>query len=87
MLLLSDMITAAAAVMSREKPIVPAKHEIDALSAAVAVLLALSGPGRFSIDSLLRVSAFDAPLLRCLSIGAAVTGAGFMLASRQRPAG
>jgi putative oxidoreductase len=85
MLLLSDMLVAAGAVMAREKPISPAKHEIEALYGAVAVLLALSGPGRFSIDHLLHLKAFDRPWLRYLSLGAAATGAAFMLAMRQKP--
>jgi putative oxidoreductase len=85
MLLLSDMIVAAASVMTREKAIDPAKHETEALYAACAILLAFSEPGRFSVDRLLRLKLFDAPWLRYLSLGAAITGAGFMLALRQKP--
>ena len=57
----------------------------EALYAAVSVLLALSGPRRFSVDRLLCLKVFDAPWLRYLSLGAVVTGAAFMLTMRRKP--
>jgi putative oxidoreductase len=83
MLLLSDMIVAMASVAAREKKFTPNKHELEAAYAAVAVLLALSGPGRLAVDRLLRIDVFDKPSLRYTSLAAAVAGAAFMLASRQ----
>jgi putative oxidoreductase len=82
MLLLSDMMVAIGAVSARERTFEASKHEIEIVYAAIAVLLTLSGPGRFSADRLLGMTFFDKPWLRCISLGAAAAGAAFMLNQR-----
>jgi putative oxidoreductase len=83
MLLLSDMLVAMLAVAAREKTFESKKHEIEALYAGVAVLLALSGPGRFSVDCMFRIKFLDKSWLRYASLGAAAAGAAFMLSQRR----
>jgi len=82
MLLFSDMIVAIGAVSAREKTFEPSKHEIEILYAAIAVLLTLSGPGRFSADRALGMTFLDKPWLRCVSLGTAAAGAVFILNQR-----
>jgi putative oxidoreductase len=84
MLLLSDMIVAAAAVTARDKQFKPDDHEDELLYASIALLLALNGPGDLSLDRALGVTFFDRRWLRYLSVGAAVAGAAFMFASSYR---
>ncbi len=82
MMLFSDMIVAVAAVSGKEKKFNPADHEIEALYGAIAAFLALSGPGRFSVDGLGIGDLFNQPVLRALSLPAGIAGACMMLAMR-----
>lgn len=82
MMLLADMIVATVATTARAKHFDPSKHEVEALYAAIAVLLALSGPGKISLEGALDIRPFDAAWLRYLSVGAALAGAAFMLSQR-----
>ncbi|HTV92619.1 MAG TPA: DoxX family protein [Verrucomicrobiae bacterium] len=86
MLLLADMIVAAAAVTARDKRFDLEQHENEMLYASIAVQLILSGPGSVSLDRVLGIKILDRPWVRCLSLGAAIGGAAFMFAGRTRPA-
>jgi putative oxidoreductase len=82
MMLLSDMIVAAAATTARAKRFDFDQHEEEALFASIALLLALGGPGAISIDAALGIHALDRSWLRKLSVPAAIAGAVFMLSQR-----
>lgn len=84
MLLLADMIVAAAAVTAKEKQFKPDQHEDEMLYASIALLLALSGPGELSLDRALGITFFERTWVRYLSVGAAFAGAAFMFASTYR---
>ena len=84
MLLLADMIVAATSVTLREKRFKANQHEVEALYAVVAVLIALSGPGKFSADRALGITRFDPVWLRYLSLAAALGGAAVMLGGRNQ---
>ncbi len=85
MLLLSDMIVAAGAVTAKDKQFNADDHEDEMLYASIALLLALSGPGDFSLDRTLGITFFDRDWLRYLSVGAAFAGAAVMLSARTPP--
>jgi uncharacterized membrane protein YphA (DoxX/SURF4 family) len=82
MMLLSDMVVAATATTARAKRFDLDQHEEEALFAAIALLLALGGPGAISADSALNIRVFDHAWLRYLSVLAALAGAAYMLAQR-----
>ncbi len=82
MLLLSDMLVAASATTARAKRFDFNQHEDEALYASIALVLALSGPGSISLDSVLGIRTFDRPWLRYLSVAGALGGAAFMLSQR-----
>lgn len=82
MMLLSDMLVAAIATTIRAKHFDFDQHEEEALFAAIALLLALGGPGKISADSALNVRVFDRAWLRSLSVPAALAGAALMLSQR-----
>jgi len=84
-MLLADMIVAAVASTAKEKRFDLDQREEEALFAAIALLLALSGPGSISADSALGIRAFDRAWLRYLSVAGALGGAVFMLAQRTAP--
>ncbi len=83
MMLLSDMIVAAASVTARAKHFKAADHETEMLYASIAMLLALSGPGKISVDGMLGVRIFNRAWLRYLSVAGALAGAAFMLFLRE----
>jgi putative oxidoreductase len=85
MLLFSDMVVAMLAVTFRDKTFEPSKHEVEALYAGAALLLMLSGPGRFSVDRMLGVTFLDKLWVRYIALGAAAAGAAFMLNLRHDP--
>jgi putative oxidoreductase len=85
MMLLSDMVVAAAATTARAKQFDFDQHEEEALFAAIALILALSGPGKISADSALGLRMFDRAWLRYLSIAGALAGAAYMLSQRTTP--
>jgi putative oxidoreductase len=85
MMLLSDMVVAAVATTARAKRFDLDQHEEEALFAAIALHLALAGPGAFSADSALGLRVFDRPWLRYLSVAGALAGAAFMLSQRTPP--
>jgi putative oxidoreductase len=87
MMLLSDMVVAAVATTARAKHFDFDQHEEEALFAAIALLLALGGPGAISADSTLRIRMFDRAWLRILSVPGALAGAAFMLLQRTSPSG
>jgi putative oxidoreductase len=82
MMLLSDMVVAATATTARAKRFDLDQHEEEALFAAIALLLALGGPGAISADSALNIRVFDHAWLRYLSVLGALAGAAYMLAQR-----
>lgn len=82
MLLLADMVVAGVTTTVHAKRFDFDQHEEQALFAAIALLLALGGPGAISADSALGVDVFDRPWLRLLSVPAALAGAAYMLAQR-----
>jgi uncharacterized membrane protein YphA (DoxX/SURF4 family) len=82
MMLLSDMVVAAVATTARAKHFDLDQHEEEALFAAIALLLALGGPGAISADSALRIRLFDHAWLRYLAVPAALAGAAYMLLQR-----
>ncbi|HUN29537.1 MAG TPA: hypothetical protein VMV65_07005, partial [Alphaproteobacteria bacterium] len=84
-MLLADMIVAAVASTAKEKRFDLDQREEEALFAAIALLLALSGPGSISADSALGIRAFDRAWLRYLAVAGALGGAAFMLAQRTTP--
>lgn len=59
------------------------QYEEEALFAAIALLLALGGPGRFSADAAFCIRAFDRAWPRYLSIPVALAGAAFMLFAKK----
>jgi uncharacterized membrane protein YphA (DoxX/SURF4 family) len=85
MMLLADMVVAGAATTAREKRFDLDQHEEEALFAAIALLLALGGPGAISADSAIGVRLFDRAWPRVLSVPAALAGAAFMLSQRKSP--
>jgi putative oxidoreductase len=85
MLLLSDMVVAAVGTTARAKRFDLDQHEEEALFAAIALVLALGGPGEFSVDSAFDIRIFDRAWLRGLSVPAALAGALFMLSQRRPP--
>jgi uncharacterized membrane protein YphA (DoxX/SURF4 family) len=85
MMLLADMIVAGTTTTAHAKRFDLDQHEEQALFAAIAVLLALGGPGALSADAALGIRAFDRAWLRALSIPAALAGAAFMLSQRTSP--
>jgi putative oxidoreductase len=82
MMLLADMVVAAAATTARAKHFDFDQHEEEALFAAIALLLALGGPGTISLDSALGIRLFDHAWLRYLSVPAGLAGAAYMLSQR-----
>jgi putative oxidoreductase len=82
MLLLSDMVVAGVTTTEHAKHFDFNDHEEQAFFAAIALLLALGGPGAISADAALNVRAFDRPWLRNLSVLGAFAGAAFMLSQR-----
>jgi uncharacterized membrane protein YphA (DoxX/SURF4 family) len=82
MMLLADMVVAAVATTARAKRFDLDQHEEEALFAAIALLLALGGPGAIAADSVLDVRAFDHAWLRYLSVLGALAGAAYMLSQR-----
>lgn len=84
MLLLADMMVAGVATTARAKKFDLDQHEEEALFAAIALLLALGGPGAISVDAALDLRVFDRAWLRALSVPAALAGAAFMLSQRNR---
>jgi putative oxidoreductase len=85
MMLLADMVVAAVATTARDKHFDLDQHEEQALFAAIALLLALGGPGAISADSALNIRMFDRARVRQLSVPAALAGAAFMLSQRTSP--
>lgn len=85
MMLLADMVVAAVATTARVKRFDFDQHEEEALFAAIALLLALGGPGAISADSALDVRVFDRAWLRYLSVPGALAGAAYMLLQRTPP--
>lgn len=83
MMLLADMVVAGTATTIRAKHFDFDQHEEEALFAAIALLLALGGPGRFSADAAFCIRVFDRAWLRYLSVPAALAGAAFMLSHRK----
>jgi uncharacterized membrane protein YphA (DoxX/SURF4 family) len=84
MLLLADMVVAGVTTAQKAKHFDFDQHEEQALFAAIALLLALGGPGATSADSALGMRAFDRPWVRKLSVLGALAGAAFMLSQRGR---
>ncbi len=82
MMLLADMVVAAVATTARAKHFDLDQHEEEALFAAIALLLALGGPGAISADSVLNVRVFDHAWMRYLSVPGALAGAAYMLSKR-----
>ena len=82
LLLLADMLVAAASVTVKKKRFNFDDHEDQLLYGSIALLLALSGPGEFSLDRVLGITFFDRPWLRYLSLGAALAGATLMFSTR-----
>jgi uncharacterized membrane protein YphA (DoxX/SURF4 family) len=85
MMLLSDMVVAAVSTTAKAQRFDFDQHEEQALFAAIALLLALGGPGALSADSALSVRTFDRVWLRRLSVAGALAGAAFMLSRRTPP--
>jgi len=85
MMLLSDMVVAAVATTAKAKHFDLDQHEEQTLFAAIALLLALGGPGTISADSALGIRVFDRAWLRNLSVAGALAGAAYMLAQRTLP--
>jgi uncharacterized membrane protein YphA (DoxX/SURF4 family) len=83
MMLLSDMVVAAVATTARAKHFDLDQHEEEALFAAIALLLALGGPGAISADSALNIRVFDHAWLRRLSVLGGLAGAAYMLSQRR----
>lgn len=84
MLLLADMVVAGVTTTEHAKHFDLDQHEEQALFAAIALLLALGGPGTISVDSALNIRAFDRAWLRYLSVLGALGGAAYMLSQRGR---
>jgi uncharacterized membrane protein YphA (DoxX/SURF4 family) len=84
MLLLADMIVAAVTTTEHAKRFDLNDHEEQAFFAAIALLLALGGPGAISADAGLNIRAFDRAWLRNLSVLGAFAGAAFILSQRGR---
>ena len=82
MMVLADMVVAAVATTARARRFDLDQHEEEALFAAIALLLALGGPGAISADSALHLRTFDRAWLRGLSIPGALAGAAYMLSRR-----
>lgn len=83
MMLLADMTVAGVATTVRAKYFDWDQHEEEALFAAIALLLALGGPGALSADAAFRIHVFDRACLRCLSVPTALAGAAYMLSKRK----
>ena len=83
MMLLADMLVAGTATTAHAKHFDLDQHEEQALFAAIALLLALGGPGAYSADAALRIRMFDRAWVRYLSVPAALAGAAFMLSQRK----
>jgi putative oxidoreductase len=83
MMLLADMLVAGTATAVRAKRFDFDQHEEEALFAAIALFLALSGPGRFSADAAFCIRVFDRAWLRYLSPLVALAGAAYMLSQRK----
>lgn len=83
MMLFADMVVAGTATAIRAKRYDLDQHEEETLFAAIALLLALGGPGAFSADAALRIGLFDRAWLRYLSVPVAVAGAAYMLSQRK----
>jgi putative oxidoreductase len=82
MLLLSDMLVAGFTTTVHAKHFDLNDHEEQAFFAAIALLLALGGPGEISLDSALGIHVFDRAWLRKLSVAGALAGAAYMLSQR-----
>lgn len=85
MMLLADMVVAATATTVRAGHFDFDQHEEEALFAAIALLLALGGPGTLSADAAFRFRLFDRAWLRYLSVPVAIAGAAYMLSKRKGP--
>jgi putative oxidoreductase len=87
-LMLSVMIVAAVTVHWNKGFFAPNGIELSALYAAVAVVLALSGPGLFSLDALLGLEALWSPTVAAVALAVGVIGGlGNLAARRRAPAG
>ena len=82
MMLISDMVVAAVATTARAKHFDFDQHEEEALFAAIALFLALGGPGAISLESALDIRLFDRAWIRLLSVPGALAGAAYMLSQR-----
>lgn len=84
-LMLSVMIVAAVTVHWNKGFFATANGiELPALYAAVAVVLALTGPGLFSLDAVLGLEALWSPALAAVALGVGVIGGIANLAARRR---
>jgi putative oxidoreductase len=83
MMLLADMVVAGTATAVRAKHYDLDQHEEETLFAAIALLLALGGPGTFSVDAAFGVRVFDRAWLRFPSVLVALAAAAYMLSQRK----
>jgi len=84
-LLLSVMIVAALSVhWSNGFFAMSNGIELPLLYAAVALVLAFTGPGLFSLDTLLGIEWLSAPGIAAAALGAGILGAALNLAARRR---
>jgi putative oxidoreductase len=86
MLIVSVMVVAAVAVHAPNGFFAPNGFELPAVYAALAVLLAFTGYGAYSLDAALGLSQLSQPGYAAIAIGLGVLGGLGNLAVRRKPA-
>ena len=86
-LMLSVMVVAAVSVHSKNGVFATSNGiEVPLLYGAAAGALALTGPGRYSLDALLGLASLWTPALALTALGIGIAGGAATLAIRRRPA-